>query len=238
MAGRYWSRGAGVLALLLAGAAGPLRADCRLALVLAFDVSRSIDSNDYALQRAGLLAALADPVIRDAFLGPPDHVALAIFEWSSRNHQRIVVGWTEIRAAADIDAVAARLAAHQRNTNGSLTALGRAVIFGRDLMQTAPDCVAQVLDVSGDGRNNDGIDPTAAYLTSAFGALRINGLAIRTYERDVAEYYRSRVIRGPGAFVEVAEGQKAFPHAIRRKLLRELTDPVIGLGPGTAAPGG
>lgn len=237
MAGRCWSLWAGLL-VLLASMSGPARAECRLALVLAFDVSRSISSAEYALQREGLLAALADPAIRDAFLGSPHHVALAIFEWSSRKHQRMALGWTEIRTAADLDAVATQLAAHQRSTKGSLTALGRAVEFGRDLMQTAPDCVEQVLDVSGDGRNNDGIDPTAAYATRSFGALRVNGLAIRTYDRDVADYFRKRVIRGPGAFVEVAEGQKDFPRAIRRKLLRELSEQMVSLGPGAVASGG
>lgn len=219
---------AGVGAAMLL-TARPVLAECRLALSLAMDVSRSVDSRDYAIQRNGLLAALVDPDIRAAMLETGGHVALSIFEWSSREDQWIVMDWTEILTVEDLDAFVARLALHERNSRGNLTALGEAVNFGRQMMLRAPPCTEQVLDVSGDGQNNDGPDPVLAYMRSDFGEIRVNGLAIRTYERDVAAYYRSRVIRGAGAFVEIAEGQKDFPRAIRRKLLRELGEKVIGM---------
>jgi hypothetical protein len=177
------------LAALAALAAPPARADCRLALALALDVSRSVSADDYAIQRGGLLRALADPQIRAAFLDPADHVALAIYEWSSHSQQRMVIGWTEIRSAADLDHVTATMESHVRDPRGAPTALGRALEFGLDLMREAPPCAEQVLDVSGDGRNNDGVDPDVAYARQDFGALRVNGLAIQTYERDVADYY-------------------------------------------------
>jgi hypothetical protein len=217
---------------LLAGtailAASPAGAECRLALALAFDVSRSVSAQDYAIQRGGILAALADPAVRAAFLDPADHVALAIYEWSAEDHQRMVTGWTEIPDAADLDRVMGAMRAHVRDARGAPTAIGSALEYGLALMRRAPVCAEQVLDISGDGRNNQGIDPAAAYARQDFGALRVNGLAIRTYEFDVADYYRENVIRGPGAFVEVADGQDDFPRAILRKLMRELTEQVIG----------
>jgi hypothetical protein len=84
-----------------------------------------------------------------------------------------------------------------------------------------------VIDVSGDGQNNSGIDPAVVY-ANGFGDIRVNGLAIRSYERDVVAYYREQVIRGPGAFVEEADSFEDFPRAIRRKLIRELTERIIG----------
>lgn len=219
-------------------AAVPASAECRLALALAMDVSRSVDSRDYAIQRKGLLAALMDPGIRAAILEPDDHVALAIYEWSSRHDQWMVMGWTEIMGVEDLDRFTAGLSSHDRNSRGNLTALGAAVDFGFDLLMAAPSCTEKVLDVSGDGQNNDGIDPLLAYTRRDFGNVRVNGLAIRTYERDVAAYYRSRVIRGEGAFVEIAEGQKDFPRAIRRKLERELGEQMIGMDGASISPSG
>ena len=232
MAGRGWSVAFFACCLMAASGAA---AECRIALALALDVSRSVDGRDYAIQRDGLVAALTDPDIRAAILGSPDHVALAIYEWSSKDEQRLMLDWTEITDATALDRIVAGVALHTRAHRGNLTALGAAVAYGADLMQRAPACADQVLDVSGDGQNNDGIDPRGAYAARAFGPLRVNGLAIRTYEHDVAEYYRSRVIRGAGAFVEVAEGQNDFPRAIRRKLLRELGPQVLGRLSGTGA---
>lgn len=222
-------------ALLLAPCAF---ADCRLALALAFDVSNSVGAADYAIQHQGLLAALADPEIRHAILDPPDPVALALYEWSGRDHQLMIVDWTVMRTAGDLDAVMAQIRTHQRDPRRWATALGRALIFGRALMDAAPPCVEQVLDMSGDGANNDSTEPWNAYASRDFGALRVNGLAILSYEPDVAEYYRDHVIRGRGAFVEIAEGQEDFPRAIRRKLLRELTEQVVGMDAGAAGRAG
>ncbi len=225
-----WPR-TGVLALgpvLALGLAGAAQAECRLALALAFDVSRSVSARDYAIQREGLLAALADPVVIAAFLHPKDHVALALYEWSRNTHQVIVLDWTEVRSAADLAAVRARIAAHERSSASGTTALGEALRFGRALVARAPDCADQVIDVSGDGQNNSGMAPATVYAQEDFGLLRVNGLAILAYERDVVRYYREEVIRGPGAFIEIADSPRDFPRAIRRKLLRELTERIIG----------
>ena len=113
-------------------------------------------------------------------------------------------------------------------TAGGTTALGEALRFGRELILEGPSCDEQVIDVSGDGQNNAGLSPGAIYALEDFGAVQVNGLAIRSYERDIVRYYEDEVIRGPDAFVEVADGPRDFPRAIRRKLLRELSEQMMG----------
>lgn len=226
-----------LVALFLVCAAGPAAAGCRLALALGFDVSRSVDAADYAIQRDGLLAALADPVIVDAFLKPEEPVALALYEWSGQAHQDVVVDWRLIEGPGDLAAVAAAVAGHERAAAHLPTGLGTALDFGRALVARAPDCAAHTLDLSGDGRSNDGDGPREVYAKADFGDLMVNGLAIGGHEADIAIYYRREVIRGPGAFVEVARRHTDFPRAIRRKLERELTEQLIGGAPAADHPG-
>lgn len=211
------------------GLAGPAWADCRIALALAVDVSRSINAADYEIQRAGLMAAFADPAVRVAFMASEDHVAVAVYEWSGRDHQATIIPWTTIRNAGDLDALATIIGGHERPLASLPTALGWALDYGLRLFDAAPVCDRRVLDVSGDGRNNDGIDPATAFARRDYGDLVINALAIRQHESDVARYFQAEVIRGPGAFVEVARRQQDFPAAIRRKLIRELTDQVSAI---------
>lgn len=222
------------LALILA--LGPLPAaaqsPCRLALALAFDVSRSVDMNDYRIQRDGIVAALTDAEVRQAFLGPANPVAIAVYEWSGAASQTIVVPWTLVRSAGDLDAAAARVATHVRDPKSQPTAIGSALSAGRRLLAEAPACWTQVIDISGDGRNNQGPEPGRVYEREAWGDITVNGLVIGGHETDLASYFRRSVIRGPGAFVEIALTHREFAAAFRKKLLRELTEPVFGAGPG------
>lgn len=221
---------------LVAGlaAAMPAVAGCRIALALAFDVSRSVSNKEYAIQVNGLVAALADPVVRAAFLRPKDHVALAVYEWSGKDYQAVIVDWTTIASVADLDSVSAQMTAHERWPVGLATGLGPAVEYGLRLFDSAPPCDKRVLDVAGDGRNNDGMQLADAFARADYGDLVINALAIGQHESDLVSYFQTELIRGPGAFVEVARQHVDFPAAIRRKLIRELTDEVAGLpGPAT-----
>ncbi len=202
-------------------------AACRLALLLAVDVSRSVDANDYAIQRGGIVAALRDPEVRAAFLGG-DAVAVAVYEWSGRSWQKMVVDWRLIDGPVDLDALAFAVEARQPPKESLPTAMGRAVEYGLEVFANAPRCDVQVLDVSGDGRNNEGYSPTEMYGKRDFGTLIVNGLAIGQHETDVADYYRRELIRGPGAFVEEARHQSDFPAAIKRKLIREVTAVTLG----------
>ncbi len=213
-----------VVLLLAMAIATPVRpaTECRLALALGLDVSRSVTDPAYALQVEGVRAALADSAVRRAILEPQGVVALAVYEWSGRWEQTVVIGWTLLRNEADIDAVIAELGALERSFRG-FTAVGRALFFGGRLLLGAPDCAARTLDLSGDGRNNDGPDPARIYERFNFGDITVNGLAIGGLEIGLLDYYANEVIRGPGAFVEFAQDWRDFPPVFRRKLLRELT---------------
>ena len=226
--GKHGQHRALVAAAALAAMGSPAGAACRLALALGFDVSRSVSAVDYGIQRDGLVAALSAPEIRAAFLKPEDRVAFALFEWSGVGYQETVVGWTLVENAGGIDAIAAAIAAHVRGGEGQPTAIGAALVYGRDLLAERPECGSWTLDLSGDGRNNDGIGSERMYEREEFGDIVVNGLAIGGHEADIAEYYGGRVIRGPGAFVEVAHTHDGFPRAIRRKLERELAERVLG----------
>ncbi len=217
-----------VLGLGLATVAAPAVAGCRLALALGFDVSNSVDDADYTVQRAGIIAALQDEEIRRAFLAPDDKVALAIFEWGGRRYQDLVLDWRMIETEDDLEAVIATMEDHVRLPIWQPTAIGAALDYALDLFDDAPVCAARTLDLSGDGRNNDWLTPTRVYEREDFGTMLVNGLAIGGHETDVVLYYRQSVVRGPGAFVEVAPTHLDFPRAIRRKLERELTGPMLG----------
>ena len=220
---------------VLAGWSGDARAQsCRLALAMGFDVSRSVDAQDYRIQMDGIMAALVDPQIRAALLEPALPVALALFEWSGAREQVLIADWALINTAADADALAAVIAAHQRRHSG-LTAVGSALRYGHRLLRRAPDCLWQTLDISGDGYVNAGPPPARVYARTDFSAITVNGLAIGGHESGILRWYTTEVIRGPGAFAEFAPTHRDFAEAFRRKLLRELSAPVLS---GRATPGG
>ncbi|MCC6519621.1 MAG: DUF1194 domain-containing protein [Tabrizicola sp.] len=219
------------LVLLVLCLAAPAGADCRLALALAVDVSRSIDSQDYVIQTDGLAGALADKDVRAAIFGPEGRVALAIYYWSGRGYQDLVQPWVILDSPEALDAAIREVRRTPRPEAPLATALGDALSYGLDLMADAPDCERRVIDVAGDGQNNEGISVARTYEREDFTGITVNGLAIGEHEADIVDYYQGELIRGPGAFVEVAPSQTDYPDAIRRKLLRELEGPMIGLLP-------
>ena len=210
--------------------AGPATAGCRLALALAVDVSRSVDAADYVIQTEGLADALMDPAVQAAFFGPAGDVAVTVYEWSGRAHQEVVTDWMIMRTPEDLARLADRVRHHPRLPVSLPTALGEALRFGLKQFDTAPTCQRRVLDVAGDGRNNEGLAPGRVYAKADFGDLVVNGLAIGEHEHDIAAYYRAEVIRGAEAFVELAPTQADYPRAMRRKLIRELSDEIASGG--------
>jgi hypothetical protein len=206
----------------------PAGAECRLALALAMDVSRSIDAADFVIQTEGLALALEDAEVRRAILNGGGTVALAVYQWSGSAHQELLQDWVLIDGPEELDRAIWAVRAARRPEMRQLTALGEAMRFGAILLDRAPDCDRRVLDVAGDGQNNEGIGITTLRKRVDFSGITVNGLAIGEHEQGLVRYFRDYVIGGPGAFVEVAERQIDFPSAIRRKLLRELSGPQIG----------
>lgn len=226
-------RGA-LAALSLVGATTKADAaiECRLALVLAIDVSSSVDAAEDALQRKGLAAALIAPEVEAAFFALDLPVALAVYEWSGRYNQEILLDWRLIRSGADLVNVAKIIGRSKRSHNEFPTAMGYALGFGGQLLASAPQCLTKTLDMAGDGQNNEGFPPAAAYAEFPFAGVTVNGLVVNAadYEAEVSliDFYRTEVLRGPGAFLEVAQGFDDYERAMRRKLERELSVQVIG----------
>jgi hypothetical protein len=208
----------------------------RLALVLAMDVSSSVSAQEDALQRSGLSTALMAPQVQAALFATDDPVALAVFEWSGRYNQLVLQDWILIDSLSTLAGVANRIATTPRSHDDFPTALGYALVYAATMLRRAPVCDFQKIDVSGDGRNNEGFDPGRAYGAFAFDRITVNGLVInvpedsvtREAQDDLVDYYTREVIRGPSAFVEVADGFEDFARAMEAKLIRELGVLMLG----------
>lgn len=221
------------LALLLVFWAGAAQAACREALVLALDVSGSVDAREYRQQIDGLVAALDSPEVRQAlFAMPGAPVDLAVFEWSSPEAQRPILPWTTLDRPETLDAVIARIAAATRVTGPPATGLGAAMLRGAAMLAQRPACWRRVLDVSADGTSNIGPRPQDVGQGPLFQGITVNGLvvghppgagpAFASETAALAAYFNAWVIHGPDAFTEIAQGYGDYGRTMRRKLLREL----------------
>ncbi len=214
---------AALAAGLLAPAAGAQ--ECRIALSLGLDVSSSVDAGEYRLLTGGLAAALEAPEVAAAFFAAPGRfVALQVFEWSGARQQVVRLEWTDVTTPETLAAAAARLRYLERSFAEYPTALGAALGFGATQLARGPACARRTLDISGDGANNHGYAPPTAYKVFDFEGVTVNGLVIGESAATLARYFRTFVIHGPGAFVETADDYADFERAMRRKLVRELTE--------------
>lgn len=202
-------------------------------LVLAVDVSRSMDLEEFALQRAGYVAALRHPEFVSAVLaGANRRVAITYFEWAGTVREESVVPWQVIDGAESADAFADLLEA--RPFSGFRgTSISGAVIYGASLFgRNEAEGWRRVIDVSGDGPNNSGLPIVSARDAAVADGIIINGLPIlvrpsRTTER-LDDYYAECVIGGPGSFVLPIRQASEFATAIRRKLILEVSGTTDG----------
>lgn len=209
--------------------ASAAQAHCRLALILALDVSASVDANEYDLQRLGLAAALNEPDVRHAILsGGNGFVALSVYEWSGHYQQKLHLDWTALNSHGDIDRAIVALGSMTRSRDDFPTAVGQALAYGASLMQRAPRCDRRVIDLSGDGVNNSGYRPVHAYRHFPLNGVVVNGLAILGEDPEVVAFYAGEVLHGSGAFLEVAKGFEGFRVAMTRKLYREINNIMLG----------
>jgi hypothetical protein len=192
-------------------------------LVLAVDVSASVSTREYELQRDGIVAALRDPEVVDWIVAPAgSEVEIFIFEFGNRNYQWYWVNWTKITSEAVLAGVADQVAAVTRNQQSQSTGLGEAILAGAEAL-AGRACAKKTIDVSGDGKNNVGARPQDVRADLAAKGITVNGLVIA--QQDIAElsaYFRANVIAGPESFVETAGGFEDYARAMKRKLLREL----------------
>ncbi|MCI4662731.1 MAG: DUF1194 domain-containing protein [Neomegalonema sp.] len=226
---RLASLAAFALAQLAFGGSARSEEPCRAALVLALDISSSVDMEEQTLQTGGLARALRSDEVRRAILDGPGSVAIAAFSWSNAQTQYHIADWHLLRSDADIDRLATRIAGARSFRYGRATALGKALSYAAWLHRINPhDCITRIVDVSGDGVNNDAASPSYFRKVGRLDGLIINGLVIRNDQPDPYRYYLDQVIQGPGAFVIDIDSYDDYETAMKRKLLRELS-PLVAM---------
>jgi Protein of unknown function (DUF1194) len=217
-----------------------------LTLVLAVDVSDSIDAKEGLLQRDGYVKAFKRPDILNAIRsGRHGRIAVAYFEWADASEQTLIVDWMIIEDMKSAETFGSRL--HEATLNGGhFTSISAAINYALTLLKNAPyETDRKVIDVSADGRSNDGPPMEAARKAADTWNVTINGLPIDNERSRLAadmepgqigRYFKENVITGPGAFIVVAKDFADFEQAISRKILREIAgtsrpDPERALAP-------
>ena len=196
-----------------------------LALCLAVDVSASVDYDEYALMLGGYAAAFRDPgVVALCVAGPRRAVALGVVFCSGvQPGPEVAVPWRRVDGDAAAEAVAAALDAAPRLPRAGATALGEGMAAGLALLARCPaDAARLVLDVSGDGRHNQGRPPGPVRDLGVLAGVTVNALAVLNEEAELLDHYRAEVIGGGGSFALACADYHAFAEAVRTKLLREI----------------
>jgi len=222
-----------VLAIVVVGVPGGLSAEAveaDVALVLAIDVSGSVDDDRFKLQREGVAAALESEVFAAALSGGAHQtIEIAVIEWAEE--QNVVLPWTILRGSDDLAVVARRVRGAGRSWVHTKTDPGGGIAAANLLFASQPmPAVRRVIDVSGDGRQNTGEIATSEARDAAVARdVTVNGLPITLGDDPhVDDWYRANVIGGPGAFLVVADGYAAFAAAFRQKLMLEVAGPAPG----------
>nr|WP_245218950.1 DUF1194 domain-containing protein [Rubellimicrobium aerolatum] len=211
-----------LLVLLTGPAPVPAQDTCGTALVLAIDVSNSVDRGEYRLQIDGLALALQDPYIVEALVR--GRVALAVLQWSGPDEQQVSAPWQLMASREEVAGLAAVVAALPRAFERSGTAPGDAVLRALALLADVSHCSRHVIDVSGDGQRNMGRDTAEARAAAEAAGVTVNALAIELVGNAIAFFFQRQLITADG-FVLSARGHLDYPRTLRLKLLRELTPP-------------
>ena len=200
---------------------------CDLALALAVDVSGSVDTTEYRIQMDGLAAGLRDPIVSEALVRGRARVMLV--QWTGSSRQKVTVPWTHIDSFDAIDQFASRVANDPRVWRNFSTAIGEALETTISHFDQVADCSRHLIDISGDGVSNEGVEPTEVHSLLRTRGVTVNAIAIEESEPDLTAYFFENVIVGEGAFVVSASGFADYPERIRKKLLREVTQQTADL---------
>jgi len=225
------------LSALLAVTSAPGRAaeQVDLLLVLASDVSRSVDTRKFQLQREGYAAALSNPRVIEAIKsGPHGRIAICFIEWSGATSQKVVIDWTIVSDMASARKIGDQMLELPRSF-ADRTSISAGLEYAMNQLEQAPfQATRRTIDVSGDGTNNSGRDIASVRDEVLAKSVTINGLVILSDTPlpwnpehtnppgGLDEYYRRNVTGGPGSFVMVAENHNSFGQAIVKKMIAEI----------------
>lgn len=220
-----------------------------LQLLLAVDTSSSVSGPEFDLQMRGLAEAFRHPAVLAAIQAVGDlGIAVALIQWSDARNQFVAIDWTKVHDEASAVALADEIDKSPRFLIGGGTAVGGALEFALRQFELSPFVSRRkVIDLSGDGRTNQGAEPGPLRDLAVERGITINGLAILNEDVYVDRYYRFNVIGGTGAFVMTATDYESFADSILQKLIKEISGapiaalppagPASGPGPGLAAGG-
>lgn len=199
--------------------AQPVQA-CRTALILAMDVSNSVDPGEFRLQIDGLAAALRDPEIREILVR--DQIALSVIQWSGVDAQEVSLDWTQMLSPSHVQLFASAVQRLPRAFVMSNTAPAEAMSAALRHFDRGPNCARRIIDMSGDGTPNAGGEVSRLRRQAERAGVTVNGLAIEGLGRAITNFYMRNVITADG-FVETARGHRDYARAIRQKILREIS---------------
>ncbi|SLN26430.1 DUF1194 domain-containing protein [Pseudooctadecabacter jejudonensis] len=197
---------------------------CEVALMLAVDVSGSVDGSEYRTQMDGLAAGLTDRAVLGALV--EGNVQLALMQWTGTGRQTVVINWTQMNSPDDVYAFAFEIATVPRLWRDFSTAIGEAMQLALPYFALVDECERHVIDISGDGISNEGSFPTDHWPALAAAEVTVNALVIEDTGFDLTGWFEENVITGPGAFAVTANGFDEYPDQIIRKLYRELTQSI------------
>ena len=187
------------------------------------------DRREYQVQMSGIADGLRDPIVSDALVR--GRAALSLVQWAGHGRQGLVVGWQRMHSAADVAGFAARVERADRLAAGSATAIGEALEFTTAAFTGAPACSRRVIDISGDGRSNEGVAPHLRRAHAVQAGVTVNALVIDTRGDGLTDYFLQNVISGAQSFAITAASVDEFAGKMRLKLYRELAIGLVALPP-------
>lgn len=207
---------------------------CGLKLLLSWDVSASMSAEEFEIQRSGTAQAFRDPNVMNAISLMRGGVAVALMQWAGPGEQVVSVKWTFLHTGNDALAFSRKIEDVQLAfATRTGTAIGNGLRKANAYLADGPShCMRSVVDISGDGKSNAGIDTTSEAEALAQTSVTINGLVLpgrmhhKMQDEDTYMYYVRHVARGPSSFVMDVYSYADFPRAMKRKLLRELSQKV------------
>ena len=203
-----------------------LRLDaCEIELVIAMDVSRSVDQYEFDLMRTGTSNAFIHPEIIEIIAWMDEGMMVAVTQWSGVGKQKVSVPWRHVKDQKSLEKLSDEIRTMERAFRFEFTAPAEALTHASSLFDKNPrPCRRRIIDLSGDGRANQGGETGMTSDLIARGGVTINGLVIRGDNPDPLIFYLEEVKRGAVSFIEIANGYDDFPRAIFRKILLEISD--------------
>ena len=206
-----------------------------LELVLAVDSSSSVTDDEFRLQMLGTAAAFEDPAVLSAIEETaPLGIAVTLIQWSSNSAQAIAIDWTQITSSRQALLFAQQVRRSKRLVSGGATSMNKAIMNAvQSIQRNSFEGLRKAIDVSGDGRANEGQSPAIARTYANQLGITINGLAILNEEPELTDYYQAWVVGGPGSFLLTANDFDDFAVAMQRKLHFEISGAPIAAAPGS-----